>query len=139
MTKTEKTWVWIGGLVLGVGAVGGIAYAATHKPAPAQVGPTQPPALQPPSVQTSTTWDTGKTYWFAATVPSGVHAADTLIAALAANGWSNVQVYYFGPTGSMVPGVKLPFTVDTNMYAASGTWTGADKTPIPAGVSSVGP
>jgi len=137
MKKTTKVVLWTGGLVVGVLAVGGIAYAATHKPA--MTGPgTNVPVIPPVSPQTSTSWDKGKTYVFAATVPTGTHDADTLIQALAANGWKNVQVVYFGPTGSMVKDVKLPFSVDTNMYAATGTWDGADKYPIPAGVTSVG-
>jgi hypothetical protein len=130
MTKTEKTFVWMGGLVLGVLAVGGVAYAATHHK-PSAANPT------PASLTTSTTWDTGKNYLFAANVPSGMHDADSLIKSLAANGWTNIVILYFGPTGSVVANTKLPFTVDSGMYAASGTWGGAAGYPIPSGVSSV--
>lgn len=131
MTRNMKMAAWVGGLVVGVLAVGGVAYAATHKPA--MTGPPAPAALT-----TSTAWDTGKSYLIGATVPSGVHDADTMLKGLVANGWTNVQILYFGPTGSVVSGVKIPFSVDSSMYAASGTWNGAMSTGIPAGVTSVG-
>lgn len=130
MTKTAKTGLWIGGLVLGVLAVGGVAYAATHKPA--MTGP--PP---PASLTTSTSWTAGHVYIVGATVPSGVHDAGSLLGVLAANGWTNLQMLYFGPTGTVTP-TSIPFSVDSSMYAVTGTWSGASGTPIPAGVTSVG-
>jgi hypothetical protein len=142
MTSTTKTFVWIGALVLGVAAVGGVAYAATHKmtsgttpPAP-QVPPGPAPAPLPqPSLATN--WAPGSKYLFTSQVPAGITNADQLIALLAQNGWSSATILYFGPTGSQVAGASIPFSTTPTTYVAAGTWGGSANTPVPGNVQSV--
>jgi hypothetical protein len=127
MSRTEKMWVWLGGLVLGAGAIAGVAYAASSKPSTAQL----------PSAAPVTAFNPTTTYIFASKVPSTIHDPDSLMQALAAAGWTNITIGYFGPTGSVVQGLKIPFTVDTSMYVAAATWNGPANAPIPPGVSAV--
>jgi hypothetical protein len=127
VTRTEKMWAWIGGLIAGTAAIGGIAYAASSKPSTAPVTPSTPTA--------TTSLNPSVAYVFSAKVPSGVNDPTTLANQLSAIGWTDVVIAYFGPTGALVPNFKNPFTVDSSTYVAAGTWTGAANSPIPAGVS----
>jgi hypothetical protein len=56
MTNTERALVWMGGLALGVLAVGGIAYAATKSPSSGPGLPDfpVPSANQPPGIPVTT-------------------------------------------------------------------------------------
>ena len=143
---TKKTLVWVGALVLGVAAVGGVAYAATHQmtsgtsPTPNPPAPNVPPAPAPaplPQPTLVTNWAPGSKYLFTSQVPAGITNADQLIALLAQNGWSNATILYFGPTGSQVAGATIPFSTTTTTYVAAGTWGGSAATPVPGNVQSV--
>jgi hypothetical protein len=54
MTRTEKMWVWIGGLLVGSAAIGGVAYAASTKPSAVPPAPTPAPAPAPSPAPTPT-------------------------------------------------------------------------------------
>lgn len=137
----NKTLVWLGGIVLVSAAVGGIAYAATHA---ATSTPSNPPAPPPPAPGPSplpapalvSSWSPGNAYIFTSQVPTGVASSDALLQLLAANGWTNVVILFYGPTGALVSGAVQPFQTNATTYVASGTWNGA-TTPVPTGVQSV--
>lgn len=123
----KSTKMWLGLAALGVVAVGGIAYAASKKPV-AITGPQPAGTLLP-----ATSLGKGHNYILAATVPAGVTDATTLSNALVTNGWSNVTVQYFMGSGTIPQGLEANAT----SYIASGTWNGADGTPVPTGVVAV--
>lgn len=132
MTRTAKMLWWLGGVAAGAVVVGGVAYAASSKPHAATGG-----ASAPTSPTVATSLSPSVAYLFAAKVPQGVTTPDQLVSALQAAGWIGPVVAYFGPTGALQAGVKVPFTVDSSMYVAAATWSGAANAPIPPGVSAV--
>ncbi len=127
MRKT--TMMWVGGGVLAAVLVGGVVYAAKKPPQT----PSSPAAG---SLTMATVFNTGKNYGIAAQVGANITTQAQLVTALNAAGWTNVQVQYFGPGGGAIP-QGLPFSVPgaaASAYVASGTWNGADNTPVPTGV-----
>jgi hypothetical protein len=127
MKKT--TLMWVGGAALAAVLVGGVAYAMKKPPAT----PSNPAAG---ALTPATVFNTGKNYGIAAQVGANITTQAQLVSALNAAGWTNVQVQYFGPTGGAIP-QGLPFTppgAAATAYVASGTWNGADNTPVPTGV-----
>lgn len=124
----KSTKMWLGLSALGVVAIGGIAYAASKKPVGSMTGPQPAGALIPAS-----TFNKGKNYVFAAIVPVGVSDSATMASTLTSIGWSNVNVQYFMGTGTIPQGLEA----NAQSYIASGTWNGADGTPVPTGAVAV--
>lgn len=145
--ENPSTAFVMGGVVLGILAVGAVAYAATHKPTPALT----PGALPVPSGQPggggaatevntltpATTLTQNVFYELLSSVPTGITDMPRLIAALQAAQWTNVQVLYFGPTGSGIYPTNFPGAPSTptpTTYVATATWSGNSGTAVPAGV-----
>lgn len=132
----KQTKMLVGGAALAAVAVGGIYLATRPAAAAVPAGPT--PAT--PTYTAVTTFTAGSNYGFAAQLPAGVADVATLMAQLTTAGWTNVTILYFGPTAAAatIP-AGLPFSLPgpvTSAYVASGTWSGATGTPVPAGVSA---
>lgn len=118
---TKKTKMWLLGGAVAAAAVGGGVYYYTKKhppqtPANAQLLPVN-------------TFTKGKSYQFAAMLPSGISDTSALEAALVSAGWTNPTIDFFAGTGD-----KGPFPINANGYVAHGQWGGADGTGVPAGV-----
>lgn len=124
MRKSTRTWLWIGGGAA-VLLMGGVAYAKMHA-APAAPSGTLPAG----SVTPTTSFMKGLKYTIASTVPAGITDVASLTAALTSAGWSNVTVPYFAGSGNIPAG----FEANSGTYVATGTWGGADNTPVPTGV-----
>lgn len=124
----KKTMMWVGAAALAALAAGGIAYAS-QKPSAAP-----PPAKLPPgTVVTSLT--PGQQYAIAAMVPAGVTDTTTLVNALTAAHWTNVNVFSFlGTNATATPsGLTVPIA---GGYGATAIWGGAAG-PVPPGLIAV--
>jgi len=125
MSSSAATWVFG---FLGVGAVVGLIYAATKKPAAAATPPTPtpPPAPPPPRLLP------GHRYEFVAMNQNKVAKA-ALVTALEGAGWKNPVIYLYGDP-YMPSGIVWPPIADKAMvYAASAVWNGSEQE-IPPGV-----
>lgn len=115
-----------------VGAAAGVLVGGVVWYRKAYAAPAVPSGqLQPGSITPVTSFQQGTKYTFAAQTPSAVADTSALTAALQASGWSNVNVVYFGGTGTIPAGFPA---VAANGYIATGTWTGTSGTAVPNGV-----
>jgi hypothetical protein len=114
----------IGGAVVAA-AVGGVVWYKKAYPA------TTPGSLPAGSITPVTSFMKGQKYTFAAQTPGGIADTAALTAALAAAGWTNVNVVYFGGTGTIPAGFPQ---VAANGYIATGVWNGASGSAVPNAV-----
>lgn len=142
--ENPSTAFVVGGLALGLLAVGAVAYAAGKKtatPTALSIAPGQPggggASVETNSLTPVTTLTQNVFYELMSSVPQGIVDMPGLISALQTAQWTNVQVLYFGPTGSGIyptnfPGA--PATPTPTTYVVSATWSGNTGTTVPAGV-----
>jgi len=123
MTKKTKMWL-LGGTVAAVAVGAGVYYYEKKKSA--ATTPSNPQLLP------VNTFLRGRKYQFAAMLPANIADTAALENALAAAGWSEIHIDYFLGTGD-----KGSFPVNDRAYVASGTWTGADASGVPAGVVAI--
>jgi hypothetical protein len=123
MKQSTKKVLIVGGAVAAV--VGGVLWYKKAYPA---VPVAQ---LQPGSFTPVATFTSGQKYTFAALAPSAIANQAALADALKAAGWINVEVKYFGGSGTVPAG--FPRVAD-NGYIATGTWNGSSGTAVPNGV-----
>jgi hypothetical protein len=144
--ENPSTAFVVGGLALGLLAVGAVAYAAGKKtvtptPGALPIAPGQPggggTAAEQNTLTPATTLTQNVFYELMSSVPQGIADVPSLISALKSAQWTNVQIIYFGPTGSGIypsnfPGA--PSTPTPTTYVASAQWAGNNGTAVPAGV-----
>lgn len=138
----RSTTMWLGLSALAGAVAGGVAYyLSTQKTAAASTPPASVPAGPTATAGLVASFAHGRSYGLAAQLPVGVTDQTTLVQQLNAAGWQNVQIVYFGPNagvGVVPPGLPItPVGTLTTAYVATGTWTGADATPVPVNVSAV--
>lgn len=142
--ENPSTAFVVGGIALGLLAVGAVAYAASKKTTVATALPVAPglpggggAAVEGNTLTPVTTLTQNVFYELVSNVPQGIADIPRLITALQTAQWTNVQIIYFGPTGVGIyptnfPGA--PSTPTATTYVATATWSGSDGAAVPAGV-----
>jgi hypothetical protein len=124
MKRSTRNWLIGGGVLAAI--AGGVWYYEKYK------APSVVPTGQLTTGTPVTQFTNGQIYTFAASVPSGVTSALSLVNALAAAGWTGIGILFFGPgpNPGVVPG---GLEANTSSYVAIGKFNGQSG-PVPNGV-----
>ena len=148
----EKTMLWVGGAALAALVVGAVDMTSRQSQAGLPgYGPSQggygPQSTPLPSGTVTETQGSpvswfiqGNSYTFSVPVSAGVVDAATQANVLVANGWTNVQIIWFGPQAQGIqtmpvdPATQQPAlaTTSTNLVATA-VW-GQPSAPVPSGI-----